>query len=63
MLNRLKELWCDESGVSAIEYALIASGIAMAILASITALSDAVSVKFNEITTELGGTPPAATPK
>lgn len=53
MMNQLKKLWRDESGVSAIEYALIASGVALAIVAVVSDLGDAINDKFVEIVTEL----------
>jgi len=39
----------DESGATAIEYALIAAGIGIAIIASVNALGTAISSKFNFI--------------
>ena len=44
-----KALWRDESGVTAIEYALLASLIAMAALAGITALGGGVGRLWNKI--------------
>ena len=41
----------DESGATAVEYALIASGIAMAIVAAIAAVGSATSAKFDSIAT------------
>jgi len=49
MIKRLKELWRDESGVTAIEYALIASLIAVAIIAATTQLGTTIGNKFNTI--------------
>jgi pilus assembly protein Flp/PilA len=43
----------DESGATAIEYALIAAGIAIAIMAAVTALGTAIAAKFTWITTQL----------
>ena len=43
----------DESGATAIEYALIASGIALAILASLNALGTAISSTFDAAKTAL----------
>jgi pilus assembly protein Flp/PilA len=43
----------DQSGHSAIEYALIASGIAMAILAAINGLGTAISSTFDRASTAL----------
>ena len=39
----------DESGATAIEYALIAAGIGVAIITAVAALGSAIGVKFNFI--------------
>lgn len=49
----LADFLADESGATAIEYALIASGIALAILASLNALGTAISSTFNAAKTAL----------
>jgi pilus assembly protein Flp/PilA len=43
----------DDSGATAIEYGLIAAGIAIAIIAAVNALGTALSGKFAQITTAL----------
>ena len=43
----------DDSGATAIEYGLIAAGIAIAIIAAVNALGTALSGKFTTITTSL----------
>jgi pilus assembly protein Flp/PilA len=43
----------DDSGATAIEYGLIAAGIAIAIIAAVNALGTALSGKFQAITTAL----------
>ena len=45
-MRSMREFLADESGATAIEYALIASGIAMAILVSVNALGTALSDFF-----------------
>ena len=45
----------DESGATAIEYGLIAAGIAVAIIAAVNSVGGALSAKFEEVTKELGG--------
>jgi pilus assembly protein Flp/PilA len=45
----------DESGVTAIEYGLIAALIAIAIIAALTALGDSLSSNFDEIGSNLDG--------
>lgn len=39
----------DESGATAIEYALISAGIGIAIITSVNALGSAISGKFNTV--------------
>lgn len=46
----------DEEGVTAIEYALIASLIAVVIIAAVTATGTRVCATFNRVVTALGGT-------
>ncbi len=43
----------DESGVTAIEYGLIASLIAVVIITAVTAVGTALTTKFNAIATAL----------
>jgi len=43
----------DDSGATAIEYGLIAAGIAIAIIAAVNSLGTALSGKFQTITTAL----------
>jgi pilus assembly protein Flp/PilA len=50
---RVRNFLSDESGVTAIEYALIASLIAVAIIATVTTVGQNVSTVFNEIGTTL----------
>jgi pilus assembly protein Flp/PilA len=45
----IKRFVKDESGATAIEYALIASGIAVAIIVAVNALGTAISDKFDFI--------------
>lgn len=40
----------DESGATAVEYAIVAGGIAMAIVAAIALVGGATSAKFDSIT-------------
>ena len=47
------------SGVTAIEYGLIAGAIAVAIIVTVTALGGNISAKFDAVSTAL--TPPAPT--
>jgi len=43
----------DESGATAIEYALIAAGIAIAIISAVNGVGTALSTKFNTISSSL----------
>ncbi|HEY5203243.1 MAG TPA: Flp family type IVb pilin [Roseiarcus sp.] len=50
---RVRNFLSDESGVTAIEYALIASLIAVAIIGVVTTVGTNVSTVFSEIGTTL----------
>ena len=43
----------DESAATAIEYGLIAAGIALAIIAAVNGVGTALSTNFNSISTSL----------
>jgi pilus assembly protein Flp/PilA len=43
----------DESGATAIEYALIAAGIAIAIISAVNGVGTALNTKFNAISSSL----------
>lgn len=49
MVEHLKRFAVDEFGATAIEYALIASLVAVAIIASLTAMSSKLQNTFNEV--------------
>jgi pilus assembly protein Flp/PilA len=49
----------DESGATAIEYGLIATLIAVAIIAGATAVGSQLAVVFNGIAADLGAAPAA----
>ena len=53
MTNFVKRFLKDESGATAIEYGLIAALIAVTIITAVTALGDALDVKFNQAATEV----------
>lgn len=50
---RLRDFLHDQSGATAIEYALIASGIGVAIIAAVNGLGTKISTKFTSISTSL----------
>jgi len=53
MLTRLKQFVTDESGATAIEYALIAALVAMALVGSVTALGASLKSIFTMVATAL----------
>jgi pilus assembly protein Flp/PilA len=54
----VNEFCQDKSGATAIEYGLIAAGIAVAIIAAVFALGDEVKGFFEDIQTQLGSGQP-----
>jgi pilus assembly protein Flp/PilA len=55
MKNLFKRFAKDESGATAIEYGLIAAGIAVAIIATVNALGTQLVTTFGKVTTALSG--------
>jgi len=53
MMTRLKEFAADESGATAIEYALLAVLVGIAIIGVVTALGDSLKVIFSNVATTL----------
>jgi pilus assembly protein Flp/PilA len=53
MRNQFKAFVSNDSGATAIEYALIASLIAVAIIGGITALGTRLSAEFSEVSAAL----------
>ena len=53
MKKIIAKFWADESGATAIEYGLIAAGIALAIIAVVNGLGSTLQAKFNSINTSL----------
>jgi pilus assembly protein Flp/PilA len=47
------KFWSDESGATAIEYGLIAAGIALAIIAVVNGLGGTLNTKFTDINASL----------
>ena len=60
MTNLFARFVKDESGATAIEYALIAAGIAIAIIAAVNALGTQISSTFDAIKTKLNDNTPAS---
>ena len=53
MLKSLKSFVADQSGATAIEYALIASLVSVAIIAALTTLSGKLQATFGEVSNNL----------
>jgi pilus assembly protein Flp/PilA len=53
MRQLIKKFFDDESGATAIEYAIIAGGIAVVIVTVVNNLGSAVSTKFVSVSTSL----------
>jgi pilus assembly protein Flp/PilA len=52
-MNRLLNLWNDESGQDMAEYAMMIGLVALAVLVAVTLLGSNVSTTFNDINTTL----------
>ncbi len=55
MIQYLRNFVSNDSGATAIEYGLIAAGIAVAIIAAVGLLGDSLSSMFTDVGTELSG--------
>ena len=56
MKNLMSKFFADESGATAIEYGLIAAGIAVVIITAVNSVGSSLSNLFGNINTKLGGT-------
>ena len=52
-MRLLVKFWRDETGATAIEYGLIAAGIALAIIAAVNGLGTKLNSKFSSINSSL----------
>lgn len=52
-MSKIKHFFTNQSGATAIEYGLIASLIAVAIIAGVTLVGDDLGATFNEISNSL----------
>lgn len=52
-MKTIRKFLANESGATAIEYGLIASGIALAVIAAVTATGTKLAGTFAKITTSL----------
>ena len=53
MKRMVQKFWSDESGATAIEYGLIAAGIALAIITVVNSLGTSLSDKFGSVSSNL----------
>ena len=53
MTSTLKNFFADESGATAIEYGLIAAGIALAIITVVNGMGSRLNAKFGSISSSL----------
>ena len=52
--HQLKRFWADESGATAIEYAMVASGIGVAVSTAVYLLGDKVKALFTNVSGLMG---------
>lgn len=50
----IQKFWSDESGATAIEYGLIAAGIALAIITVVNSLGTTLNDKFGSVSSKIG---------
>ena len=53
MLVKVRSFLKDESGATAIEYSLIAAGIALAVIAVVKGVGTKLNTSFNSVSTQL----------
>ena len=53
-MKALRRFWADESGATAIEYGLIAAGIAVAIITVVKTLGTKLKATFTSVSGALG---------
>ena len=53
MRQMLSRFWRDQSGATAIEYCLIAAGIAFAIIATVQGIGPQLNTKFTSVNNSL----------
>ena len=61
MLNKFFKFLKDKSGVTAIEYGLIAALVGVAIIGGVTLLGGGLNDMFTEVNTTLGAASPVTT--
>ena len=53
MVKMVRRFLADETGATAIEYSIISSGIALAIIAAVYGIGPKLNTKFTSISTQL----------
>jgi pilus assembly protein Flp/PilA len=53
VVTLVRKFWADETGATAIEYALIAAGIALVIFAAVDGIGTKPNTKFTSINSSL----------
>jgi pilus assembly protein Flp/PilA len=53
MVEEFRQFLADKSGATAIEYSLIASGIALAIIATVYSIGPKLNTIFSSVSTQL----------
>ena len=48
--NKLRRFFADESGTTAIEYAVVAAGIALVLVAAVSAIGSSIKATFTNVT-------------
>ena len=55
MTKVISRFWNDQNGATAIEYGLIAAGIAVAIIGTVNTLGGGLNTQFGNVNPNLGG--------
>jgi pilus assembly protein Flp/PilA len=53
MIATVRRFWADQSGATAIEYGLLAAGIALVIISVVNGMGTKLNTKFTSINTSL----------
>ena len=53
MVMRLKKLWRDQAGATAIEYGLIAAGIAVVVIGGVTLVGRSASRQYTDVAVQI----------
>jgi pilus assembly protein Flp/PilA len=53
MMSRLKTFFADESGATAVEYALLAGFLALVVIASLSVIGSKLNGTFNQVASNI----------